>query len=99
MTTLGLIEKANMQAQKIADCFTDDMYDEDGRALIGSVEYKNAVKKSMDIPKYVEFEDIICESTLCFKGNTAYFQNRFYVKKLDGYRGTFSKAKAIQKLG
>jgi len=92
MTTNDLINLANIQADKRADCFTDD-------CIIGSELYEKAVEKMHTIPSFAEYKDIICESTKCFKGNTVYYSNRFYILKPDGNRSTFSKAKAIIAIG
>ena len=98
MNTSALIQQANQLADRRANCFGDDCY-RDGFQLVCSPQFRKAVEEQNAIPSYAEFDGVICESTICFKGHKPYFQNRFYIRKSDGYRGTFSLKKAIQKLG
>lgn len=92
MTTNQLVNLANIQADKRADCISEDLE-------FNSIEYHNAIDKMHTIPSFAEYENIICESTKCFKGKTAYYANRFYIKKADGNRGTFSRAKSVLVIG
>ncbi len=97
--TATLIQAANELATRRADCFGNDCFDSIGRAFVNSSQYRKAINDSKEIPSYAETDGVICESTICFKGNTAYFQNRFYCRKSDGTRGSFSMAKSIAKIG
>jgi hypothetical protein len=97
--TATLIQAANELATRRADCFGADCFDSIGRAFVNSPQYRKAINDSKEIPAYAEADGVICESTICFKGNTAYFQNRFYCRKPDGTRGSFSLAKSIAKIG
>jgi hypothetical protein len=97
--TATLIQAANDFATRRADCFGNDCFDSSGRGMVGSPQYRKAIEDKNAIPSYAEIDGVICESTICFKGNTTYFQNRFYCRKPDGYRGSFSLAKSIAKIG
>jgi hypothetical protein len=97
--TATLIQAANELATRRADCFGNDCFDSIGRGLVGSPQYRKAIEDSNAIPSYAEIDGVICESTICCKGHAAYFQNRFYCRKPDGYRGSFSLAKSIAKIG
>lgn len=97
--TTTLIQAANELATRRADCFGADCFDSVGRSLISSPQYMKAVNDSKLIPAYAEYDGVICESTICFKAKTVYFQNRFYCRKPDGTRGSFSLAKSIAKIG
>ena len=97
--TAALIQQANELANRRADCFGADCFDSIGRAFVNSPQYRKAINDSNAIPAYAESQGVICESTVCFKGQTQYFQNRFYIRKANGRRGSFSLEKAIEKLG
>ncbi len=94
MTTDELIKTANNNADRSEKKY-QDLQDEFG--------FKQGIREWNEISKNysncAEFRGVICESTCCYKGHTQFFQNRFYVRKDDGRRGTFSKAKAKAKLG
>ena len=94
MTTLELIKQANENATAKSEAYQN---------LIDTMPRKEAYSKWNEIhggfSNQSLYGGIICESTVCFKGATMYFQNRFYVIKSNGMRGAFSKAKAISALG
>lgn len=92
MTTNELILLANIQADKRDDCLSDNLE-------FNSKEYHDAIERMHTIPSFSEYKGVICESTKCFKGKSVYYSNRFYIRKPDGNRGTFSKAKSIKAIG
>lgn len=97
--TATLIQSANELATRRAECFGPDCFDSIGRAFVGSPQYRKAINDSKAIPAYAEIAGVICESTICFKGNSTYFQNRFYFRKPNGKRGSFSLEKSIALIG
>jgi len=95
MNTNQLVEAANEAAVKRSAAYQEIVENADNRN-----DGIDKWWKCFDqYPEFVEFNGVICQSTVCFKGSTQYFQNRFYVRKASGSRGTFSRAKAIAKLG
>ena len=92
MTTNDLVNLANIQADKRADCIGEDLE-------FNSTEYYDAIDKMHTIPSFAEYENIICESIKRFKSKSVYYSNRFYIKKSDGSRGIFSKANSVLKIG
>ena len=99
MTTQELINKANELAKNKWEA-KNEIFGE-RRWLpnsLNEIDYKRW-KEADAMPDYAKFNNVICESTICFKGSTVYFQNRFYKIKEDGRRGIFSKTKAFEILG
>ena len=93
MTVNELIKQANDNAIEQSKAY---------QKLIESHGLKNGIsewnKVRQNFSNFAKHSGIICESTVCHKGCTTYFQNRFYKIKADGFRGSFSKAKAIAEL-
>ena len=67
-------------ANKLADNYSN-AYDN----LINKLGFKDGLsqwnKVHVNYPDSAEFNGVICESTVCFKGHTRYYQNRAGPKK------------------
>jgi hypothetical protein len=99
MTANELIKEANRLAAARAACFDGVPVDNTFGCMINGPELMMAYEAQSMIPDYIEFDGVICKSTVNFRGYKMYFQNRFYLRNEGGYRKRFSLAKAIEKLG